>query len=66
LFKPIQLGSGALRLSGLRWLPAPGCLDGIGGNLVGGVGQLGEAVGQAAAVQDEAVGVEDFGLAEFG
>jgi len=35
-------------------------------DLVGGRGQLGEAVGQAGAGQDEVVGFEDFGLAEFG
>ncbi|MDR6841201.1 hypothetical protein [Pseudoxanthomonas sacheonensis] len=37
-----------------------------GGDLVGGFGQLGEAVGQAGAGQNEGVGVGVFGLAEFG
>ena len=39
---------------------------GGGDDLVGGFGQLGEAVGQAGAGQDEGVGVGVFGLAEFG
>ena len=39
---------------------------GSGGDLVGGFDQLGEAVGQAGAGQDEAVGVGVFGLAELG
>ena len=45
-------------------LPWP---EGRGGHdLVGGFGQLGEAVGQASAGQDEGVRVGVFGLAEFG
>jgi hypothetical protein len=43
-----------------RWLVVDGSDD-----LVGGFGQLGEAVGQAGAGQDEGVGVGVFGLAEF-
>ena len=35
-------------------------------DLVGGFGQLDEAVGQAGAGQDEVVGVGVFGLAGFG
>jgi len=47
-------------------LPSPWPEGGGGDDLVGGFGQLGEAVGQAGAGQDEVVGFEDFGLAEFG
>ena len=57
----------------MRWVdganPAYGRALGVGGrddDLVGGFGQLGEAVGQAGAGQDEVVGVDVFGLAEFG
>ena len=42
----------------------PGPEDGGGGDLVGGFGQVGEAVGQAGAGQDEGVGFDVFGLAE--
>ena len=42
----------------------PGSEGGGGHDLVSGFGQLGEAVGQAGAGQDEGVGVEVFGLAE--
>ena len=43
------------------WLRIPAA-----GDLVGGFGQVAEAVGQAGAGQDEGVGFEDFRLAEFG
>ena len=46
-----------------RALPWP---EAGSGDLAGGFGQLGEAMGQAGAGQDEVVGVGVFGLAEFG
>ena len=51
---------------GLACRALPGSEGGGGGDLVGGFGQVGEAVGQAGAGQDEVIGFEDFGLAEFG
>ena len=49
------------RLSPCR--PLPRSEGGGGGDLLCGFGQLGEAVGQAGAGQDEGVGVGVFGLA---
>ena len=49
---------------GLACCPLPRSEDGGGGDLVGGFGQVGEAVGQAGAGQDEGVGFDVFGLAE--
>ena len=54
-----------VRLAASVYTPS-NCSYGTGDDLVGGFGQLGEAVGQAVARQDEGVGVGVFGLAEFG